>query len=251
MEILLFDNDVNFGMNLKEVVDNILIKESFDCDIVKLYRNAELFLRDIKKENKIRIFFIGINFVYNLNKNLCDGLWLAQQIRNSDYVSPIVFLSSYIEMGSSIFAYKLAPMDFISKHNMDTLEERVRTCIKIVHNRYTKKIDYEENFFTIYKEHELWRISFDKIIYFETSSQSHKIKIVTVDYEIEVYDSLKNIIDLDPRLFRIHRSFIVNCQYIKLLNIKYKYVEMINGDKCPVADSSLQVIKKLFAVRQC
>ncbi|WP_315986445.1 hypothetical protein [Clostridioides difficile] len=152
MDILLFDNDASFGIELKDKINNILLKKGFDNDIVKIYRNADLLLREINETKKVRMFFIGVNFKYNLNDKICDGLWVAKKIRESDYISPIVFTSEYVEICVSLFKYRLEAMDFIPKQNMDTIEERIRDCIKSAHHRYRKEINQEEKFFTIYKD---------------------------------------------------------------------------------------------------
>ncbi|NMS91550.1 response regulator transcription factor [Clostridioides difficile] len=250
MDILLFDNDASFAMELGNKINNILIKEGFDNDFVKLYHDAELLFKDITLKNKVRMFFIGINFKYNLDKKICDGFWVASKIRENDYISPIVFLSNHIEMGLSIFDYKFEAMDFISKHDISIAEKKIRDCIKIAHKRYIKEMDYQEKFFTIYKDFELWRIPFSDIIYFETCTIPHKIKLVTREQEIELYRSLKSIVDLDKCLFRIHKSFIVNAEHILSLNVKEKFVKMSNGDKCPISDRSLQSVRKQLRMKK-
>ncbi|MGO1042554.1 LytR/AlgR family response regulator transcription factor [Clostridioides difficile] len=250
MDILLFDNDVSFGIELKNKINNILVKYGFDNDIVKTYRNADLLLNDIHAENKVRIFFIGVNFKYNLNNKICDGLWIAKKIREYDYISPIVFLSDYVEIGISLFKHRLEAMDFIPKHSISALEERIEACIKDAHYRYRKEINHQENFFTVYKDFELWRISFDEIIYFETVPKSHKIRIITIKQEIEIYKSLKYIETLDTCLVRIHKSFIVNRSHIISLNLKEKWLKMSNGDKCPISDKALQSIKKQLKIKK-
>ncbi|UUV16761.1 LytR/AlgR family response regulator transcription factor [Clostridioides difficile] len=250
MDILLFDNDVSFGTKLKNKINNILLKEGFDNDIVKIYRNAELLLRDINEKNKVRIFFIGINFKYNFDPNTCDGLWVAQQIREHDYVSPIIFLSNYVEIGISLFNYRLEAMDFILKNSMDAAEGKIKECIKIAHKRYLKEVDYQEKFFVIYKDFELWRIPFTEIIYFETGNAPHKVKIVTIEQEIEIYKNLKDIVDLDICLFRVHKSFVVNKEHIISLNLKEKWLKMSNGDKCPISEKSLQSVKRQLKIKK-
>ncbi|ARB07110.1 response regulator [Clostridioides phage phiSemix9P1] len=250
MDILLFDNDASFAMELCNKINNILIKERFDNDFVKLYHNADSLLKDITLKNKVRLFLIGINFKYTFNNKICDGLWLAYKIREIDYISPIVFFSNHVEIALSIFDYKLEVMDFISKYDTDIIEKRMKDCIQITHKRYLRKIDYQENFFNVYKDFELLRIPFSNIIYFETCTIPHKIKLVTREHEIELYRSLKSIVDLDQRLFRIHKSFIINKEHILSMNVKEKYVKMSNGDKCPISDKTLQVVKKEFKIKK-
>lgn len=52
MDILIFDNDVCFGIKLKEKINNILIKEGFDNDVIRLYYNANLLLKELTEKIK-------------------------------------------------------------------------------------------------------------------------------------------------------------------------------------------------------
>ncbi|MDB3084254.1 LytTR family transcriptional regulator [Clostridioides difficile] len=243
MDILIFDNDVNFGVVLKERIDNILVKEKFDNDIVILYRNAEALLKEIDKDNRVKIFFIGINLKYNISKNVCDGLWIAQQIRKIDYISPIVFLSNHLEMSFNLFIYRLEAMDFILKSDMDIAEGRIKACIKTAHERYILKNDYREEFFSLNSEFTLSRIPFSEIIYFETSTSQHKIKLITFKQNFEFYKTLKEISELHKNFIRIHKSFVINKKNISSLDLKEKNIKMINGDICPISNKYSNIIK--------
>ncbi len=90
MDILIFDNDVCFGMKLKEKINNILIKEGFDNDVVRLYHNANLLLKELTEKNKVRIYFIVVDAKYKISNELCDGLWIAQKLENQ-----IILVQSY------------------------------------------------------------------------------------------------------------------------------------------------------------
>lgn len=244
MDILIFNEDVHFGMTLKDTINKILIKEGFNNDVVRLYHNANMLLKEINEQNKVRIYFVVIDIKYNICDELCDGLWIAQKIRELDYISPIIFLTDHIEMILGIFDYKLEAMDFILKHNLEIAESKIKSCIKIAHKRYAKEKNYNFNFFTIYSDSSLWKVSFDEVIYFETTTIPHKIKLVTTTREFELYKSLKSLSDLDPCLTRIHKSFVVNKYHIISLDLKKNNVEMSNGHICRISDKYRNIIKK-------
>ncbi len=63
----------------------------------------------------------------------------STKIRESDYISPIMFLTNHIEMILGIFDYRLEVMDFILKHDMEIAESKIKACIKIAHKRYIKE----------------------------------------------------------------------------------------------------------------
>ncbi|WP_417917412.1 LytTR family DNA-binding domain-containing protein [Clostridioides difficile] len=88
---------------------------------------------------------------------------------------------------------------------------------------------------------------FDEIIYFEAVPKSHKIRVITIKQEIEIYKNLK---DIDPCLFRIHKSFVVNKQHIISLNLKEKWLKMSKGDICFISNKSLQCIKEQLKAKK-
>ncbi len=96
MDILIFDNDVCFGINLKEKINNILIKDGFYNDVVRLYYNASMLLKELTDKYKVRIYIIVVDATYKISYELFDWLWIAQKIRESDYISPIIFLTNHI-----------------------------------------------------------------------------------------------------------------------------------------------------------
>lgn len=244
MDILIFDNNVDFGLTLKEKIDSILVKEKFDNDIVILYSNAETLLKEIDKDNRVKIFFITINLKYNISEELCDGLWVAKQIRKIDYISPIVFLSNHLEMSFNLFFHRLEAMDFILKGDMDIAEGRIKSCIKTAHKRCLVKHAYEEEFFSINSEFTLSRIPFSDIIYFETSNSQHKVKLITCKQDFEFYKTLKEISELHKDFLRVHKSFVVNKHHILSLDLKEKSIKMTNGYRCPISNKYSNKIKK-------
>ncbi|HBG4214467.1 TPA: LytTR family response regulator CdtR [Clostridioides difficile] len=246
MDILIFDNDVCFGMKLKEKINNILIKEGFDNDVVRLYHNSNLLLKELTEKNKVRIYFIVVDAKYKISNELCDGLWIAQKIRESDYISPIIFLTNHIEMILGIFDYRLEVMDFILKHDMEIAESKIKACIKIAHKRYIKEKNYRSNFFTIYSDFSLWKISFDEVIYFETSTIPHKIKLVTTSRIFEFYKSLKSLPDLDACFIRVHKSFVVNKYHIVSLDLKKNNIKMSNGHICRISNTYRNILKNII-----
>ncbi|HCP7039554.1 TPA: LytTR family response regulator CdtR, partial [Clostridioides difficile] len=177
---------------------------------------------------------------------LCDGLWIAQKIRESDYISPIIFLTNHIEMILGIFDYRLEVMDFILKHDMEIAESKIKACIKIAHKRYVKEKNYRSNFFTIYSDSSLWKISFDEVIYFETSAIPHKIKLVTTSRIFEFYKSLRSLSDLDACFIRVHKSFVVNKYHIVSLDLKKNNIKMSNGHICRISNTYRNILKNII-----
>lgn len=54
------------------------------------------------------------------------------------------------------------------------------------------------------------QVPFHDILYFETSDIVHKVILYTKEEQIEFYGSLSQIEKSDLRLFKCHKSFLIN-----------------------------------------
>lgn len=61
-------------------------------------------------------------------------------------------------------------------------------------------------------------VPFSEILYFETLPQPHKIVLVTLKQRIEFYGNLAEIETMDSRLYRCHKSFVVNLKSIVVID---------------------------------
>lgn len=90
-------------------------------------------------------------------------------------------------------------------------------------------------------------ISLDEIICIETSPSEHKLILHTRNRRIEFYGTLKKICEeLDDSFYRIHRSCVINTNFIKeIINKKNDlHVAMENNEKYPISKKYLKELKE-------
>lgn len=202
-------------MSKKEVKFKIgLIKDSTKgvVDYVK---------KNIKQKN---IYILDIDFKEDTN-----GINLAKDIRKYDDDGEIIFLTSHIEMMMYTFKYKLKALDFIDKQ--DDVEMKILDNLKLILDKF---VCVKDKYITIKAGNRMYKINFKDIINIQTTNINGKLRISTIDSQLEYYGKLKELeLELDERFYRSHKCCIINRDHIKLVNKESYdlYIMMSNGEK--------------------
>ncbi|WP_142378597.1 LytTR family DNA-binding domain-containing protein, partial [Streptococcus canis] len=88
------------------------------------------------------------------------------------------------------------------------------------------------------------QVPFNKILYFETSPTVHKVILHTIDERLEFYASISEIEKADERLYRCHKSFVVNPGNIEKLDKERKIVYFNGGKNCFVSRVKMKGLKE-------
>lgn len=236
------EDDSQMRIRVKSVVEEILERYSVENFKIVEFDNFEdviVFRKDEIKEDDhcIHLFDIEINGSKN-------GLQLAKQIRENDYSSEIIFLTSHVELSFNVFKYKLRVLDFIAKDY--DLDDKVFDALKIALQLYNEKFSDKSKYLTVKTKEKLHRIPFANIHYIDAKNSNKKICLHTDDYNLEFYDTLKKITEkLDSRFIQCHRSYIINADKIDTINSDYSnlYVLLRNGTRISVSRTHLKELK--------
>jgi len=207
-------------------------------EFVLVASNAEEVLHFIEKNNA-DCYFLDIELGTGSN-----GLQLAFEIRKKDLLADIIFVTDYSETLKLTFKYKIAALDYIIKQTDEDFTIQLIGALESSIQRYkqlgqTNKTDFfQVKFGGIIKN-----IPYENIYYFETSSNIHKIFLYEKNGIYEFYGKMKDIEHIHPTFFRCHKSFVINLQYVTQIHKKNKYIELINGTKCPVSIRALRNIQ--------
>lgn len=238
MKIFICEDSKTQLDRMKKIITNYITFEQKDMSIYCATGDPKTLIDTVKQANDIGLYFLDIHLGTEEN-----GIMLAQEIRKYDPIGSIIFVTSHSELTYLTFVYKVAAMDFIIKDDFDNLQKRVIECLNVSYERlshlantdYVNKLEIKSGSQTLF-------VDYDDIIYFESSSNPHRIILHMTNRIIEFYGSLKDYDDLDERFFRCHHSYIVNKDYIKSVNKKERIVNFTNGETCYV---SIRNIKKL------
>ncbi|MBL4932781.1 LytR/AlgR family response regulator transcription factor [Clostridium paridis] len=240
---------------------NIIICEDRKEYIVKISQIAKLVFEEKGLEFNIKAFDIyeeAIKYIKSLKsyedclyildidlKQEKNGLMLGREIRNIDeYKGEMIYVTSYVHQMQSVFKYKLKILDFIDKgFDMEnSIREALNTYIKI----YKDKIENESLIFKVGGN--VFIIKPSDIICIETDKSKKKIIIYTINNEISVNLTLKEIQEeLSNQFIQIHRSIIVNKEHIKM-------IENVNEDLYVVLTGGIREIvskRREKEIRSC
>jgi two-component system response regulator AgrA len=91
-----------------------------------------------------------------------------------------------------------------------------------------------------------FQLPFSEIYYFETSPKNHKLKLVTKNKEIEFSGCLSEIENMDERLFRSHRSFVINPLNISQIDNQKNMVFFDRKKSCFISRDKLRDLRNIL-----
>lgn len=238
MKIYICEDDPKQLENLKTIISNYIMIEEKEMEIELATDDPEAILEHAKDTDEIGCYFLDIQLNAEMN-----GMKLATELRKVDPVGNIIFVTSHSELTYLTFIYKVAAMDFIFKDDPEEIKTRVIDCLKTAETRL-KLLSQESSVETI----ELKRgsnslyVQYDDVMFFESSSKSHRLIAHLDNRQIEFYGSLKELSKIDQRFFRCHNSFVINRHNIESIDSKTRSVNFKNGECCY---ASVRNIKKI------
>lgn len=224
------DNEMQRNL-IKKFVENTLLIEELDMKLIMTTENPHSIINFVKKSKNVGLYFLDIDLKHDMT-----GLQLAQKLRKIDPRCFIIFITSHSEMSFLTFQYKVEAMDFILKDDIDKISTRIHECILDVNERYSSIYNMVQKNFTIKVNDKSMIVDYKDILFFETSSNIHKIILHAKNRKIEFIGKLKDIeVQLDDRFYRCHRSYLVNRNNIKEIDYQIGTIYMVNGESCLVS----------------
>ena len=211
MKVAICDDNINY-ISIIENYINKFKKDAVECDAYTSGEDLVYSYRD-KKERYDVIFL-------DMEMGQLNGIETANIIREIDEHVIIVFVTSHTEYMRESF--KCSPFRFLVKPVDDEEFETVFYDI-------CKKLSKIKMVFAFSENKTKVRLFCDDIICCE--SQGHWIWIYTKEQTYKLRKSMNELYEkLDKNmLYRVHKSFIVNFHYIKL--IKENDIELYHFNK--------------------
>lgn len=228
LNIFVCEDDAVQRKSIVQIIKNTVLIEELDMQLILDTPNPYELLETVKTSQNTGIYFLDIDLKCDMN-----GMKLAQQIRLYDPRCFIIFVTSHSELSYMTFQYRVEAMDFVLKDNPAEAKFKIRECLLNALERYTLQTNKTHKLYTI--EIGDWRISVDynDILFFETSSNIHKVILHAKDRQIEFSSTIKDIEKmLDDTFIRCHRSFLVNKNNIQEIDTKNRIIYFINGETC-------------------
>lgn len=238
MKIFICEDDPKQRENMVTIIKNYIMIEEKPMEIALATDNPYEVLEQAKNMNDIGCYFLDIQLSTDIN-----GIKLGSEIRKHDPVGNIIFVTSHSELTYLTFVYKVAAMDFIFKDDPAELRTRIIDCLETAHTRLqllskdnsVETIELKRGSNSVY-------VQYDDIMFFESSTKSHRLIAHLDNRQIEFYGNLKELSQLDDRFFRCHNSFVVNRHNIESIDSKERIVYFKNKEHCY---ASVRNVKKI------
>ena len=197
--IIVVEDETNHQQTIKETLSKVIFKSDEEIKI-KYFTKYDSSLDKIINDDSIRKIYI---MDIELNNSI-SGIQIAKKIRNNDWESEIVFITSHDKMFETVYRNVYEVFDFIEKyHDMSTrLQKDLEIILK--KNFDNKMFNYSNKFFDL-------KIYYRNILYIYREKDERKLVIVTDTNKFKVGLTIIEILELlDDRFKQCHRACIIN-----------------------------------------
>ncbi|MDE7023761.1 MAG: LytTR family DNA-binding domain-containing protein [Ligilactobacillus sp.] len=247
LNIVIVEDDLVQRMELVSFIKKYVAFEDLDAEVVLDTDSSQNTLDfTARNDSKDFLFFLDIG----LASNKLAGIQLAKELRTKFPHADIVFLTSHVDLSLLALRNRIASLDYIGKDmNEKDIQNSIRKDIKLALNnlQYVRKRET----FTYKHRNKFLNIPLDDIYYFESDSTGYNPTILYgKNRAISVPYTLKSIEKAHPRLFRCHRSYLVNLENIVSYNYTERkiYFDIEEKISCPVSirkiSALIQLLKK-------
>ncbi len=228
LDIFVCEDNVIQRQAIVQTIQNTVLIEELDMQLVLDTGDPYALLEILKTNLNTGIYFLDIDLGSDIN-----GMKLAQQIRLYDPRGFIVFITAHSELSFMTFQYRVEAMDFVLKDTPAEAQVKIRECLLNAMERYTLQTNKTHKVYTIESGERKISIDYDDILFFETSSNIHKVILHAKERQIEFFSTIKELAnDLGNDFVRCHRSFLVNKKSIKEVDTKNRIIYFTNGETC-------------------
>jgi len=218
-------------------VSNYIMIENLDMQLVLTTADPEEILHYINESQRSGLYFLDIDLNHEMN-----GITLGAEIRKIDPIGDIVFITTHSELTYLNFIYKVAAMDFIIKDDVDSIQSKIISCLKVTNERRQVTNKASNKKFVQRIADKIISVNFDEIMFFE-SSPLHKVVL-----HLEFYGKLKDVEKEYEGFIRCHNSFVVNIDNIQEVDFKRKEILMKNGEICYGSARMIKAVQKKLEI---
>lgn len=239
ISIFVLEDEFLQQSRIEKVISEIALRRSWKFKGPEIFGKPSQLINAIVERGFHQLFFLDIEIKGEEKK----GLDIARQIRDKDPHATIVFVTTHSEFMPVTFKYKVAALDFIDKALENTqFVGRIESAIEYTLEKVGMSV--AQDAFKFETSLSQVQVPFNKILYFETSPTVHKVILHTIDERLEFYASISEIGKADERLYRCHKSFVVNPGNIEKLDKERKIVYFNGGKNCFVSRAKMKGLKE-------
>lgn len=225
MNIVICDDDNLYRDKLEKMIYGVLIEKQIKSEIIVSSANPADIIDYVDNSSVVTLYLLDIYIDERFS-----GIDLAKHIRQVDDISPIIFITHYLDMLTTTYEFNLKLLDYIYKNDDSIARKKIEECILLINERESKGY---VNCLKVKSPDSTEIIPFEKIYFLETVPGTHKIILHHKNGIIQFYDSIKNLISmLSDDFVKCHKSVIVNKTKIIGVDKRNKLLLLHNHNEC-------------------
>ena len=198
MKIAIIEDDLTAANRIMEHLKRYGEETGTEFEIAH-YTDAEIFLKNYRKENPSIVFF-------DIELPTTDGMTAAKQLRERDSSVVILFITKMVQYAQK--GYAVSALDFLVKPvSYAEFEMKMRRAVNAARANEVKNL-------SVPADSGFYRVSTDKIVFVEVSG--HRLKYQLVDGVVEARGSLSEVEGTlaGHGFLRCNSCYVVNVKYI-------------------------------------
>ena len=240
LSIFIFEDDIVQAQNMRHLVEQICLEQQIPYDFIETTSKENEILSKIAHCTYKPIYFLDIEIKEDERK----GLNVAKKIRTIDDQGIIVFVTTHNELAPISYQYMVSALTFIDKAM--PVEQRVRAITDCLQYYVQKNhMNVLEDSFVVENVHTSFKVPFQSVEYIMTD-EPHRLTLVATDQLIQFYGTLKEMEQLDTRLIRCHKSYLVNKNHVKSVDSKQQMLHLRSGKWIPVSRRLKNTMKSVL-----
>ncbi|MET3558406.1 two-component system response regulator AgrA [Streptococcus rupicaprae] len=243
MNVYILEDEIYHQNRLQEVLQEIARHFGIQLEVKLVTGKPDELLQGITTFGKNQIYFLDIELKGQEKK----GLEVARQIREKDDEAIIIFVTTHTEFAAITYFYQVSALGFVNKElETKAFTQDIANYVQAIMKR---QAFLQEDIFEIKTQTRHVRVPFEDICLIETTEIPHKLVLITDKQRLEFYDSIKNIEQKEPRLFRAHKAFLVNPNKVKEIDPANNALYFANGLDCLVSRRKIKELKRRMGLK--
>lgn len=237
LEIFICEDNVAQRNHLEQLIQQTILLNDWEMTLRLSTGNPLEILNYLKEQPQTHgVYFLDVD----LNTEM-DGIQLGATIRNQNPHGKIIFITTHDELLPLTFQYKVEAMDYIAKDNQDEMKQRVTAALRQAYQHYVTTSQRLEEPIRFEIGSQVRFIDCSEVMFIETTpGNSHKLILHLRNGSVSFLGNLKEIEQLSPAFYRVHKSFVANKQNIREIDQLNRELIFSNGEKCFVGRRQLK-----------
>ena len=220
IKFIVVEDDRETQNHIQQIINNTLSKKEINYDISMHLSKNKALQKVIEDDSCRKIYILDIELNHKQS-----GIDIAKEIRQKDWDSEIIFITSHDHMFESAYRNVYKVFNFIEKfHDFDN--RLIKNITEIIDTKYDNGIfKYHGSNLDLF-------IHYKEILYLYRDKTTRKMILKTTKNKFIVNLGVKEALDyLDGRFKLIHRACIVNLEKVDEFNWNEGYFLLVNGEK--------------------